>query len=110
MRSTQLKKLTVVFGSNAGECCEATLALTGASYSRPSRKRDAMHRKTPDSYVWVDADQSYYISMVNETKASAIESMRLLKDFQNLGAFMKTHAEVVKNETKNIAGQRYRSV
>lgn len=91
-------------------CCEnVPLTLSGASYTRSSSKRtrsDSGNKSTvvaPDSYIWVENDKSYYISMANETKGTAIEAMRQLKDFGNLASFMKTHAEKVKSESENIS-------
>ncbi|KAK4497373.1 hypothetical protein PRZ48_011824 [Zasmidium cellare] len=87
-------------------CCEADTALSGASYSTTNSK---MMRKTrsaggvafADSYAWVEDDKSYYISHSNSTKMAAVEAMRSLGDFTNLGSFFKTHAEVVKSEAEN---------
>jgi len=96
-------------------CCDdVLLTLSGASYTTISSKRSTSSPAgnttivAPDSYVWVDNDKSYYISMANETKSVAIEAMRQLKDFINLASFMKTHAEVVKSESENISGVRRR--
>ncbi|KAF2720718.1 hypothetical protein K431DRAFT_313194 [Polychaeton citri CBS 116435] len=106
----------VVCGNiDAGECCNADITLSGASYNRPTSKRGnpvsrrAATRVAPDSYMWVEKEQSYYISMGNETKSAAIEAMRQLRDFTNMASFMKTHADVVKSELINIGASEGRA-